>query len=305
MSLKKRVCCIEIGGTTSAVAIAEEMGKFLWKKKGLPTAFPLRGEDCVKNICDTIKSSGYDFDAIGIASFGPLNIEKGSIANTPKPNWKHFPLVQQIREKLGTKVPIILETDVNAPAYSEYLALHETDKNVRAVAYLTVGTGVGLGVFVDGRTIHGILHPEFGHITLAPYPGDTFPGVCPFHSNCIEGRISAHALAERLNIKPEQLKDVPNDHKVWDMFSFYIASAATTAAYSYAIDNFVVGGGIMTGDNRSFLYDKANEYCKDMINGYLSPPLIRRPTYNKDAGLVGAAACALHPEIFVRKESLQ
>ncbi|OHT01830.1 putative fructokinase [Tritrichomonas foetus] len=297
---KKNVCCIELGGTTSAVAIANEIGSFLWKKKGIPTAFPIRGEDAVKEICNEIKESGYDFEAIGIASFGPLNIEKGCIANTPKPNWKHFPLVEQIRKNLGTKVPIILETDVNAPAYSEFLALHERDSSVRAVAYLTVGTGVGAGVFVDGRPIHGIMHPEFGHIVLQAYPGDDFPGICPFHSNCIEGRITANSLAQRLGIKPEELKDVPNDHKVWDMFSYYIAAAATTAAYTYSIDRFVVGGGIMTGDNRGFLYEKANQYCKDMINGYLEVPKIQRPVYNKDAGLVGAAACALHPEVFIK-----
>ena len=297
---KKKVCCIELGGTTSAVAIATELGSFLWKKKGLPTAFPIRGEDAVKKICDTIKSCGHDFEAIGIASFGPLNIEKGMIGNTPKPNWKHFPLVEEIRSQLKTKVPIILESDVNAPAYSEYLALSKKDKNVKAVAYLTVGTGVGLGVFLDGHPLHGNMHPEFGHIILKEYPHDLFPGICPFHGPCIEGRISAGALAQRLGIKADQLKDVPNDDKIWDLFAYYVAAAATTAAYSYAIDQFVVGGGIMTGDGREFLYDKANNYCKDMINGYLAVPLIRKPVYNKDAGLVGAAACALHPEVFIK-----
>lgn len=219
---------------------------------------------------------------------------EGTIGNTPKPNWKHFPLVSEIRKNLETDVPIILETDVNAPAYSEYLALNEKGKKAKAVAYLTVG----LGVFVDGHPIHGSLHPEFGHIIVDSYKNDHFPGICPFHGNCLEGLISAGALAQRLNIKPENLKDVPNDHPIWDLFSYYIAKTATTAAYSYAIDYFVVGGGIMTGDNRGFLYDKSNEFCKNFINGYLDEPKIIRPVYNKDAGLVGAAACALHPEVF-------
>ncbi|KAK8876375.1 hypothetical protein M9Y10_006578 [Tritrichomonas musculus] len=285
MSANKTVCCVEIGGTTSA-------------KKGITTAFPIRGEDSIKLICNAIKETGTKYSAIGIASFGPLNIAKGTIGNTTKPNWKHFPLVAEFRKNLQTDVPIVLETDVNAPAYSEYLALNERGKKAKAVAYLTVGTGVGLGIFVDGHPIHGALHPEFGHITIDPYKNNYFPGVCPFHGNCFEGVISAHALARRLNIKPEELKDVPNEHPVWDLFAYYIAKAATTAAYSYAIDYFVVGGGIMTGDNRGFLYDKANEYCKNMINGYLDEPIICRPVYNKDAGLVGAAACAFHPEHF-------
>ena len=298
MSGKKTVCCIELGGTTSAIAFANELGSFLWKKKGLPTAFPIRGEDSIKLICNAIKETKTKFDAIGIASFGPLNISKGTIGNTPKPNWKHFPLIIEIRKNLETDVPIILETDVNAPAYSEYLALNEKGIKAKAVAYLTVGTGVGLGVFVDGHPVHGALHPEFGHIIVDQYKNDHFPGICPFHGNCLEGLISAGALSKRLNIKPEELKDVPNEHPVWDLFSYYIAKTATTSAYSYAIDYFVVGGGIMTGDNRGFLYEKANAYCKDFINGYLDEPKIIRPVYNKDAGLVGAAACALHPEVF-------
>lgn len=295
---KKTVCAIEIGGTTSAIAFANELGKFIWKKKGITTAFPIRGEDSIKLICNAIKETGQSYSAIGIASFGPLSIAEGKIGNTTKPNWKHFPLIAEIRKNLQTDVPIILETDVNAPAYSEYLALHEKGIKAKAVAYLTIGTGVGLGVFVDGHPIHGALHPEFGHITVDSYKNDYFPGVCPFHGNCFEGLISAHALAQRLNIKPEELKDVPNDNPIWELFAFYVAKAATTAAYSYAVDQFIVGGGIMTGDNRGFLYEKANKYCKDMINGYLDEPIIRRPVYNKDAGLVGAAACAFHPEHF-------
>lgn len=297
-SKKKTVCAIEIGGTTSAVAFSNELGKFLWKKKGIPTAFPIRGEDSIKLICDTIKKSGHEYSAIGIASFGPLRISEGKIGNTTKPNWKHFPLISEIRKNLNTKVPIVLETDVNAPAFSEYLALKQKGIKAKAVGYLTVGTGVGLGIFEDGHPIHGSLHPEFGHIIVDSYKNDYFPGVCPFHGNCFEGRISALALAQRLNIKQSELKDVPNDHPIWDLFAFYVAKAATTAAYSYALDQFVVGGGIMTGDNRGFLYDKANKYCKNMINGYLYNPHIRRPIYNKDAGLVGAAACAFHPEHF-------
>ncbi|KAK8843583.1 hypothetical protein M9Y10_024640 [Tritrichomonas musculus] len=299
MTEKKRVCCIEMGGTTASVAIADEIGNFVWKKKGIPTAPPRDGDEAIKEICKEIQNSGYTYDAIGIASFGPLDIANGHIANTPKTNWKHYPLVLNIRNELNTKVPIILETDVNAPAYSEYLALNEHGEKAKAVAYMTIGTGVGLGVFVDGKCIHGILHPEFGHTVVESYKDDTFEGVCPFHGRCIEGLISATALAKRLNIKEDQLKDVPNDDPIWDLFCYYVARCAATAAYEYAIDTFVVGGGIMTGDNRGFLFDKANEYCKKMINGYLQEPVIRRPYYNKDAGLVGAAACAFHPEVFI------
>lgn len=130
-----------------------ELGKFIWKKKGIPTAYPIRGEDSIRLICNTIKEAGQKYSAIGIASFGPIKIAEGKIGNTTKPNWKHFPLIAEIRKNLNKDIPIILETDVNAPAYSEYLALHEKGIKTKSLAYLTVGTGVGLDTWCSSSRV--------------------------------------------------------------------------------------------------------------------------------------------------------
>jgi fructokinase len=295
------VACIELGGTSCAVGIADSIGSFLWKQRGIPTAAPLSPATVVASISNALKSSGYSFSTIGVASFGPLNVKGGCLGNTPKPGWSGFNLISEL-QKHFPEATIILETDVNAPAYSEYLALSSKTPGTHAVSYLTVGTGVGLGLFSDGKTYHGMLHPEFGHSLVCRYPGDKFEGTCPFHGGCcFEGLISAGALAKRLGIEAKELSGVPNDDPVWDLFAFYIGQVGASAALAYAVDYLFVGGGIMTGDGREFLYRKANDYCAKLLNGYVEAPVISAPEYEKDAGLVGAAAVALHPEVFVRK----
>jgi len=298
MTDKKVVACLELGGTSAAIAIADSLGSFLWKKKGIATGTSRDPSQVIEEICKELLNSGYKFDTLGIASFGPLNIKAGCIGLTPKPLWKHFPLVAELHKHLGESCKIILETDVNAPAYSEYLALKEKEPNVVSVAYMTIGTGVGLGVYSDGRPYHGVFHPEFGHSLLPPAPGDTYSGFCPYHHNCLEGLISCNALAERLGISIDQLPTVPNDDPVWDIFAYYIGVAAANAALAYSLDYFVIGGGVMTGDNRSFLFEKAQKYCDKFINNYIPTPKIVPPVYLKDAGLVGAAACGLYQSVF-------
>lgn len=298
MSEKKVVACLEIGGTTASIAIANELGTFLWKKKGINTANPRDPHDSIKEICDELKTCGFKFDTLGIASFGPLNIQEGCIGSTPKPMWRQFPLVQEIQKHLGSSINIILETDVNAPAFSEYLAIKQKDPSVVSVAYLTIGTGVGLGLYADGHTFHGRMHPEFGHYLVRPYPGDTYEGICPFHKGCLEGLISANAIAARLGISPDQLPNVSLEDPIWDLFTYYVAQSAAAAAYAYSIDYFVIGGGIMTGENRRNLFDEIQKKCNNMINGYITPPKIVPPYYSKDAGLVGATACGLYSQNF-------
>jgi fructokinase len=144
-----------------------------------------------------------------------------------------------------------------------------------------------------------MLHPEFGHALFLRYPGEGFAGTCPFHGgNCLEGLISAGALAARLGIAPADLAAVPNEDPVWDLFAFYLGQAAVNAALAYAIDYLFVGGGIATGDGRAFIFDRANEWCRKLLNGYVQAPVIAPPEYLRDAGLVGASAVALHPEVF-------
>jgi fructokinase len=217
----------------------------------------------------------------------------------PKPKWTHFPLVPEL-QKHFPQCKIILETDCNAPAYSEYLAtVAKFPNELHAVTYLTVGTGVGLGVFTDGKPYHGCLHPEFGHSLIRKRDGDNFEGVCPFHKDCIEGLISAPALAKRLGIEASELPSVANDNPIWDLFAFYLGETAANVAMAYAADRMYVGGGICTAEGREFIFEKANAYCKEALNGYVEAPLIAPPEYLQDAGLVGASALAFHSEVFL------
>uniref|UniRef100_A0A0N5AR75 fructokinase n=1 Tax=Syphacia muris TaxID=451379 RepID=A0A0N5AR75_9BILA len=288
--MPKRVASVELGGETAAVGITDTIGSFLWKVKGISTK--RNPYEAVQEIADTIKNSHLEFDAIGIASFGPVDLSKGYITTTPKVEWRNFPLIQEFKKHFPN-IPITLDTDVNPSAYSEYLALKDVDPDVQAVAYLTVGTGVGLGLFSDGKMYHGSMHPEFGHISVKHKAGDTYAGCCEFHGDCIEGMISSRALSERLHIKSCELPSVPNEHPIWDTFAYYLAVVAANAAFAYAIDYFVVGGGIATGEGRGFIIEKAQKYCREVINGNVKVPKICLPKYSKDAGLVGAAAVAL------------
>jgi fructokinase len=292
----KTVGCIELGGTSAAVAVADTIGHFLWQKRGIPTG-ALAPELAIAGICEELKKAPHKFDTIGVASFGPLNIAQGRMGETPKPGWRDFPLVAAI-SKHFPGVKIILDTDVNGPAYSEYLALCKEDPSPHCVAYMTIGTGVGLGLVAEGRPYHGLMHPEVGHLSIKKQEGDKFAGACPFHGDCVEGLLSAVSLAKRLGIAQTELPGVPNEHPVWDQFSFYLAEAAVNAALAYAIDKLYVGGGICTGEGRGFLLERANEYAKQLMNGYVAVPSIELPHYLRDAGLVGAAALALRPEAF-------
>lgn len=284
---------VEVGGMSASVGISDKLGSIIWKKKGIPTAEGVTPEESVQMMIDGLKNCGHKFNKIGIASFGPLDLQKGCIGNTPKPKWGGFPIVDRFK-KAFPGVEVILETDVNAPAYSEFLKFAETDKTVASLAYVTVGTGVGIGCYCDNRLIHGALHPEGGHVMPQRVPGDeNFEGICRFHKNCYEGLISSHAIAKRKGFKAEDIRDMKNDDPVWDVYCKYIAQMAAAAACMYSIDYFVIGGGITTAPGREFLYEKIQKECENYINGYLKVPKIVRPNFNTDSGLVGACALAL------------
>jgi fructokinase len=292
------VACVELGGTSCAVAIADKIGSFVWKKRGIPTASPLLPSAVISSIADALKSSGYQFDIIGVASFGPLNLVKGSFGNTAKPGWSHFPLLSEFQQYFP-EARIVLETDVNARAYSEYLSVRDRLPRNYAVAHLTIGSGVGFRVYGDGCACQWLHFPEFGDLPVSRYPGDAFEGTCPCHGGgCLEGLISADALAERLGVEAPELAAVRTDDPVWDLLGFYIGQVAVNVVLGYSVDCLLVGGAIMPGEGRVAFCAKATEYCSRLLNGYVQPPIISALEYQKDGGLVGASALALHPEIF-------
>ena len=294
---QKHALGIEIGGQTAAFAISDKLGDLLYKKKGIPTRVPITPEEAKDNIVRAIKESGYEIGTIGIATFGPVDIYRGKIAKTPKPAWGGYPIQAKIQAEFP-EAKVVIDTDVNAPAYSEYLALKQKNPGVRSVAYATIGTGCGVGIFCDGKPLHGRMHPECGHFKPQRVKGDDFPGVCPFHGDCIEGLIAAPAIAARLGIKPNELATIPNDHIVWDYFAEYAGQLCASLALAYSLDAFVVGGGIVTAPGREYLIENIRKVTKRQLNGYIEEPEVILPAFGSDAGLVGATALALNPEIF-------
>ena len=165
--------------------------------------------------------------AVGIASFGPVDLDPSSpsygyITSTPKPGWGNTDIVGKVRDVL--KMPIGFDTDVNAAALSEHLwgAAHGVDDFV----YLTVGTGIGGGSMTNGQLVHGLVHPEMGHLPISHDPKDDFVGGCPYHGDCLEGLASGPAIARRWGQAP---KILPQDHPAWELEATYLGHAVAIA----------------------------------------------------------------------------
>lgn len=215
---------VELGGTSCVVAVANAR---------FPTQILHRFEtvttdprDTLKNLCSFLKSKQNElgitsYRALGIASFGPIDLQPSSktygfITTTPKQVWKNVNVVgDYFRPEFGDQVPIAFETDVNAPAQAEMLVIR--DQRVTNVVYITVGTGVGVGVMANGAPVHGLMHPEAGHMIVPRLPGDEYPGCCLYkHELCVEGMVNASAIAERTGVDRTKLETLPDSHQVWE-----------------------------------------------------------------------------------------
>lgn len=182
--------------------------------------------------------------ALGIAAFGPLELRRthpryGFITTTPKPGWSGVDVVGPVRRALG--VPVGLDTDVNAAALSE--GRWGAARGLDTFVYLTVGTGIGAGVMVHGRILHGLGHPEVGHLSVPRQDGDEFPGGCPFHRDCLEGMASGPAIAARWRLPAEQLRGEAL-HAAVRLEARYLASGLRDMVYAVAPQRIVIGGGV-------------------------------------------------------------
>jgi len=205
-------------------------------------------------------------DAIGIGSFGPVDLNKdsktyGYITSTPKPNWKYVDVLSPFKV-LG--VPMEISTDVNVAAVGELA--YGNHGSVTSCCYITVGTGIGVGVVIDGKPVTGLLHPEGGHFFPPVYPGDTYEGHCSFHKKCVEGLANAGAIAARAGVDPRKVETIPDDHKVWDMEAFYLAHLCVVLTCVLSPQVIVIGGGIL---RRSSLFPKIRDQFRKILNGYL------------------------------------
>lgn len=235
-------------------------------------------------------------NAIGIASFGPLDLDKqsptwGYITTTPKPGWSHTDVAGTIRAALG--IPVEIDTDVNLAAMGE--AKWGAARDLDNFIYLTIGTGIGGGGLINGRLMHGLVHPEMGHIRIPhDFQADPFPGICPFHGDCLEGLASGAAMEKRWCCKPENL---PSDHAAWEMEAGYLATGIANFICTLSPQRIVLGGGVM---KTSGLLPAVQRKVNIILNNYIGAPQINAgireyivtPALGDLSGISGALALA-------------
>jgi fructokinase len=234
--------------------------------------------------------------SIGVASFGPVDLHTSSpsygfITSTPKLEWQNVDIVGEIRRALD--VPVALDTDVNGAALAEFT--WGAARGLSTIVYITVGTGIGGGAMVGGRLVHGLLHPEMGHI-LAPHDRsiDPFPGCCPFHGDCWEGLASGTAMERRWGVSARAL---PPDHPAWDLEAEYLSAGLVSIICTVSPQRLILGGGVM--QNRQLLASVRLKVTRK-LNHYIQSPSILNaidsyivgPQLGSDAGVLGAIALA-------------
>jgi fructokinase len=266
-----RLAAIEGGGTTWVCAIAVDAPDNFVERAVFPTADP---ETTLGQVREWLRSQ--TFDAIGIASFGPIDAKIGSstfgyITSTPKPKWGNTNVVGLLGLYDEFKqYPFMFDTDVNAPALAEY-TLHGKAASLTSCAYITVGTGIGVGFVINGQTVKGMMHPEAGHIQVKRCPGDEFPGSCPFHGDCVEGMCSTGALCGKANCSPHDLPNLSDDDIVWEHCAFYIAQLCATMVMVASPELICIGGGVL---NRASLYPRIRTQTLKLLNGYIQNELL-------------------------------
>lgn len=272
---------IEAGGTKFVCAVGNEHGKIM-DRVSLPTRYPEETLIDVKRFF-----AKYEINALGVGSFGPIDINAqsqrfGTILNTPKTAWKHYDLLGRLKRDFG--VPVDIDTDVNAACLGEYR--YGAGKDTESCLYITVGTGIGAGFVRNGRTIRGLGHPEIGHIFVRQHPEDRFDGFCPYHGNCLEGLASGPAIEERYGKKGNLLSD---DIEVWEMEAYYLAQAIVNFLFVLVPEKVILGGGVM---EQEMLYPMIQKNVVDMVNGYLEIEDVKEfiigPELGGDQGVVGA-----------------
>jgi fructokinase len=234
--------------------------------------------------------------AIGVGSFGPVDVDPasstwGHVTTTPKAGWAHTPVATVLRDRLGVRVAF--DTDVNAAALGEQR--WGAGRDAASLCYLTVGTGIGAGLLINGRPVHGLVHPEVGHLRV-PHDRvrDPFNGVCPFHGDCWEGLASGPALADRWGRDGQEL---PDAHPAWELEADYLALGVLSIVMVASPRRVVLGGGVMERDG---LLARVRARLRELMGGYLEQDLlgagidryIVSPALGDDAGVLGAIALA-------------
>lgn len=255
---------LEAGGTKMVCAIGNEQGQVL-ERISIPTVSP---KETMPEMIAFFRK--YNIEALGIGCFGPINPVRGTvtygyITSTPKLAWQNYNIVGTFEEALGC--PVGFDTDVNASMLGE--VTFGAARGLDSCIYVTIGTGVGVGVYVNGGLLHGMMHPEAGHILLQRHPSDLYVGKCPFHGNCLEGLASGPAIEERWGAKGVELSE---RQEVWELEAYYIAQACVNYTLTYAPRRIILGGGVM---HQEQLFPMIRGQYRELMAGYVDTPELR------------------------------
>lgn len=286
-----RIGAIEAGGTKFVLGIGNEMGEIL-ERVSIPTEEP---NITMKRVIEYFK--GKEIEALGIGCFGPIDPKKdsetyGYITTTPKLKWNNYNILGELKKYFD--IPIGFDTDVNGAALGELT--WGNAQGLSSSLYITIGTGIGAGAVAEGNMVHGLLHPEMGHIMVKRHKKDNYIGKCPYHRDCLEGLAAGPAIEERWGKKGHEL---PKNHEAWEMEAYYLAQALVNFILILSPEKIIMGGGVMKQD---WLLPMIREEVKKQLNKYISKKEILEdidnyivsPKLGDNAGLCGAVALALN-----------
>jgi len=250
---------LEAGGTKMVLSIGNEQNE-LTEQTSIPTGMP---EETIPQMAAWFRER--KICALGIGTFGPVDLNPNSptygwITKTPKPGWGMTPLLPALKEAL--QCPVKIDTDVNAAALAEWQL--GAAKGLNSCLYITVGTGIGAGLVVEGKLVHGLMHPEMGHMLLRPDSKDQTPvGFCPYHAGCAEGLASGPAMEKRWRMKAALL---PPEHEAWELEAEYMAQLCANAVLAISPEKIILGGGVM---QQKHLFPLIQEKTKALLGGYI------------------------------------
>lgn len=280
---------IEAGGTKFVCGVGTADGQVV-DRTHFPTTTP---EETLKQV--EAYFNGKSIRALGVGSFGPIDPVKGSptygfVTSTPKPHWGGYNFLGSLRERFD--VPIGFDTDVNVAALGEWT--YGAARGAGSCVYITVGTGIGGGVLIGGKLLHGLSHPEMGHILVRRHPQDDYKGKCPYHGDCLEGLAAGPAIEGRWGKKAVELGA---DHPAWEIEAEYLAQALMNIILTLSPEKIILGGGVM---KQQQLFGLIRTRLQELLNGYVqhkailvSPDqYIVPPGLGDNAGICGALALA-------------
>jgi fructokinase len=282
---------VELGGT-KCIAILARGASDVIERESIPTTSPDETLHRIESALLAWKRE-HGFEALGIASFGPLDLDRqspgyGHTTTTTKPGWSDVDLAPRLQAATG--VPTAFDTDVNGAAFAEMR--WGAGRGFDDFAYVTVGTGVGVGLIVNGQPTRGFAHCELGHIRVARLPGDDWAGACPYHGDCVEGLAAGSALHARFG---EGAKELPPEHPVWESVAWSLAQLSHAIVCAAAPRRIAMGGGVMQGNPH--LLPRINAMLIKSLAAYVPLPsdgaYVRAPELGADAGPLGAIALAM------------